>query len=113
MNSFQTSFIALIFLLAAGFSAHSQTPAEKPSAPLKAVAVLHPTPGSKVGGTVISQPGKAGGNHVILCRRERLSDALEVLRSHGVSGAVAAEPVDYVFGDVNPLMQTLRARLKT
>ena len=52
MNSFQTSFIALIFLLAAGFSAYSQTPAEKPSAPLKAVAVLHPTSGSKVGGTV-------------------------------------------------------------
>ena len=52
MNSFQTSFIALIFLLAAGFSAHSQTPAEKPSAPLKAVAVLHPSAGSKVSGTV-------------------------------------------------------------
>jgi len=52
MNSFQTSFIALIFFLAAAFTAHSQTPAEKPSAPLKAVAVLHPTSGSKVGGTV-------------------------------------------------------------
>jgi Cu/Zn superoxide dismutase len=52
MNSFQTSFIALIFLLAAGFSAHSQTPAEKSSAPLKAVAVLHPSGGSKVSGTV-------------------------------------------------------------
>ena len=52
MNSFQASFIALIFLLAAGFSAHSQTPAEKPSAPLKAVAVLHPSAGGKVSGTV-------------------------------------------------------------
>jgi superoxide dismutase, Cu-Zn family len=52
MNSFQASFIALIFLLATGFSAQSQTPAEKPSAPLKAVAVLHPTAGSKVSGTV-------------------------------------------------------------
>jgi Cu-Zn family superoxide dismutase len=52
MNSFQTSFVALIFLLVAGFSAHSQTPAEKPSAPLKAVAVLHPSAGSKVSGTV-------------------------------------------------------------
>src|SRR4030095_9068160 len=52
MNSFQPSFIALIILLAAGFSAQSQTPAEKPSAPLKAVAVLHPTAGSKVSGTV-------------------------------------------------------------
>jgi Cu-Zn family superoxide dismutase len=52
MNSFQTSFIALIFLLAVGFSAESQTPAEKPSAPLKAVAVLYPSSGSKVSGTV-------------------------------------------------------------
>src|SRR5213082_4223676 len=52
MNSFQASFIALIFLLAAGFGAQSQTPAEKPSAPLKAVAVLHPTAGNKVAGTV-------------------------------------------------------------
>src|SRR5436309_7399759 len=52
MNSFQASFIALIFLLAAGFGAQSQTPAEKPSAPLKAIAMLHPTAGNKVSGTV-------------------------------------------------------------
>jgi len=52
MKSFRPSLIALIFSLAAGFSAQSQTPAEKPSAPLKAVAVLHPTAGSKVSGTV-------------------------------------------------------------
>src|SRR6201993_1797172 len=52
MNSFRASIIALIFLLAPGFSAQSQTPAEKPAAPLKAVAVLHPTAGSKVSGTV-------------------------------------------------------------
>jgi Cu-Zn family superoxide dismutase len=52
MNSFQASFIALIFSLVAGFSAQSQTPAEKSSAPLKAVAVLHPTAGNKVSGIV-------------------------------------------------------------
>jgi Cu-Zn family superoxide dismutase len=52
MNSFQASLIALVFLLVGGFAAQSQTPAEKPSAPLKAVAVLHPTAGSKVSGTV-------------------------------------------------------------
>jgi len=52
MNSSQVSLIALAFLLVGGFSAQSQTPAEKPSAPLKAVAVLHPTAGSKVSGTV-------------------------------------------------------------
>jgi Cu-Zn family superoxide dismutase len=52
MNSFQPSVIVPIFLLAIGLSAQSQTPAEKPSAPLKAVAVLHPTTGSKVSGSV-------------------------------------------------------------
>jgi superoxide dismutase, Cu-Zn family len=52
MNSFQVSFIALIFSLVVGFTAQSQTPAEKPSGPLKAVAVLHPTAGNKVSGTV-------------------------------------------------------------
>jgi superoxide dismutase, Cu-Zn family len=52
MNSFRASVIALIFLLEAGFSAQSQTPAEKPGGPLKAVAVLYPTAGSKVSGTV-------------------------------------------------------------
>src|SRR6266487_3304632 len=52
MNSFQASFIALMFLLVAGFSTQSQTPAEKPSAPLQAIAMLHPTAGNKVSGTV-------------------------------------------------------------
>src|SRR5213075_3424684 len=52
MNSFQASFVALIFLVVSPFTARAQTPAEKPSAPLKAVAVLHPTAGSKVSGTV-------------------------------------------------------------
>jgi superoxide dismutase, Cu-Zn family len=52
MNSFQALLIALIFLVVSAFTARSQTPAEKPSAPLKAVAVLHPTAGNKVSGTV-------------------------------------------------------------
>jgi Cu-Zn family superoxide dismutase len=45
------SLIVLTFLSVA-FIAQAQTPAEKPSAPLKATAVLHPTAGNKVGGTV-------------------------------------------------------------
>ena len=52
MNSFRVSLVALVVLPFAGFATQAQTPAEKPSAPLKAVAVLHPTAGSKVGGTV-------------------------------------------------------------
>src|ERR1041384_4883812 len=52
MNSFQVSFIGLILLLVGGFTAEAQTPEQKSSAPLKAVAVLHPTAGNKVSGTV-------------------------------------------------------------
>src|SRR5262249_4519430 len=52
MNSFQTLFVVLTFLFVSTFMARSQTPAEKPSAPLKAVAVIHPTAGNKVSGTV-------------------------------------------------------------
>jgi hypothetical protein len=61
---------------------------------------------------VLSKPAAKGGQHVILCRRDQLSDAVGALREYGVQGAVAAEPVDYVFGD-NPLMQRLKATLKS
>jgi Cu-Zn family superoxide dismutase len=52
MNSFRVSLIVLVVLPFAGFTAQAQTPAEKPSAPLQAIAVLHPTAGNKVSGTV-------------------------------------------------------------
>src|SRR4030095_1297880 len=52
MNSFQVSFIGLILLLVGGFAAEAQTPEQKSSARLKAVAGLHPTAGNKVSGTV-------------------------------------------------------------
>jgi Cu-Zn family superoxide dismutase len=52
MNSFQPLLIALIFLVVGAFTGRSQTPAQKSSAPLKAVAVLQPTAGNKVSGTV-------------------------------------------------------------
>src|SRR5207244_10719985 len=50
MKMLKASLIGLTFLSVA-FAAQAQT-AEKPSAPLKAVAVLHPTAGNKVSGTV-------------------------------------------------------------
>src|SRR5262245_66530581 len=52
MNSLKWTSTALIFALLVIFTAKSQTPAQKPSAPLKAVAVIHPTAGNKVSGTV-------------------------------------------------------------
>jgi Cu-Zn family superoxide dismutase len=51
MNSSRAFLIVLTFLSLAGFSVHAQTE-EKSSAPLKAIAVLHPTAGNKVSGTV-------------------------------------------------------------
>src|SRR5439155_20140757 len=51
MNAFPASLVVLTFLSFPGFIAQAQ-PEEKSSAPLKAVAVLHPTAGNKVSGTV-------------------------------------------------------------
>lgn len=44
--------MAPIILFLAAVSAQAQTPEPKSSAPLKAIAVLHPTTGNKVAGTV-------------------------------------------------------------
>jgi len=52
MNSFHAWLITGMFLCFVGFTTQAQTPEEKSSAPLKAVAVLHPTAGNKVSGTV-------------------------------------------------------------
>jgi Cu-Zn family superoxide dismutase len=52
MNSLRGSLIGLAFLSLAALTGQAQTPAEKPSAPLKATAVLHSAAGNKVSGTV-------------------------------------------------------------
>src|SRR5204862_1130429 len=52
MNLFPISLITLIFLPLTSSIALAQATVEKPSAPLKAIAVVHPTEGSKVSGTV-------------------------------------------------------------
>jgi len=53
MNSFPRWLIAPIILsLTVVVPARAQTPQEKPPTPLKAIAVLHPTEGNKVSGTV-------------------------------------------------------------
>src|SRR2546421_4431568 len=60
MNSFTRWLIALIFLSLTAMTARAQAPEEKSSAPLKAVAVLQPTQGSKVSGTVTFTEGADG-----------------------------------------------------
>jgi ATP phosphoribosyltransferase len=59
--------------------------------------------------TVISRDG---GETSILCPRERLSDAIGLLRAKGLENAVAVEAADYVFAEANPPMQRLTAALK-
>ncbi len=43
----------MVLLLVGGSVAQAQTPEQKSSTPLKAVAVVYPTAGNKVGGTVV------------------------------------------------------------
>jgi superoxide dismutase, Cu-Zn family len=52
MNLFSVWLIALVFLPLAAVSAPAQETEETPSAPLKAIAILYPTEGNKVSGTV-------------------------------------------------------------
>jgi ATP phosphoribosyltransferase len=54
-----------------------------------------------------------GGETSILCPRATLSDAMELLREKGIENAVAAAPADYIFTGSDPLMQRLKAALKT
>ena len=51
MNAFRAPLLGFTFFLFLGLIARAQTE-EKSSAPLKATAVLHPTAGNKVSGTV-------------------------------------------------------------
>ena len=53
-----------------------------------------------------------GAEHVLLCPRNRLSEAVAVLRGKGVDASVAAERADYIFGEVNQLTTRLRQALK-
>ena len=56
MNSFRVSFIGLVLASFAGLIALAQTPAAKSAASSKAIAVLQPTAGNKVTGTVTFTP---------------------------------------------------------
>src|SRR5215475_12708903 len=63
MNSFRVFFIGLMSLSFAGLIALAQTPSAKSATSSKAIAVLHPTAGNKVAGTVTFTP-VAGGVQV-------------------------------------------------
>jgi superoxide dismutase, Cu-Zn family len=52
MNLFPTWVITLVFLSLTAITARAQVPEEKSSAPLQAIALLHPTEGNKISGTI-------------------------------------------------------------
>ncbi len=56
MNFLRASFIGLTVLLLGGSIGLAQTPAPKSAASAKGIAVLHPTAGNKVAGTVTFTP---------------------------------------------------------
>lgn len=56
--------------------------------------------------SVLSRPavGNAAGEYAILCPRNALMEAIEVLRANGTDGAVTAQDSDYVFEKNDPLV---------
>jgi ATP phosphoribosyltransferase len=67
----------------------------------------------KTGLSVLSRParGNAGGEYSLLCPREKLSEAITILRRRGAGGAVTAQTVDYVFETEDPLVAAFEAIL--
>ena len=63
-----------------------------------------------MGCTVLSRNGTS--EREVLCPRERLSDAVEVLRAKGMEASVVAERADYIFGEGNPVIERLSAALR-
>jgi len=64
------------------------------------------------GASLLSRPASAQGEHVILCPRGKLMDALEVLRARGIKGAVTVHEADYAFVAQNAMMEKLQAALR-
>jgi ATP phosphoribosyltransferase len=66
------------------------------------------------GCSLLSRPaeGNRAGEYAILCPRNRLMDAMGVLRGRGIDEAVTVHEAEYVFANGNPLAEKLRAALK-
>jgi ATP phosphoribosyltransferase len=78
----------------------------KPDAALAAAA--------KIGVTLLSRParGNAGGEYSLLCPREKLAEAVTILRRRGADGVVTAQTVDYVFETEDPLVAEFESLLR-
>ena len=53
-----------------------------------------------------------GSEHVLLCPRSRLSEAVGFLRGKGIDASAVADRADYVFAEINQLGNRLRQALK-
>ncbi len=78
--------------------------AQIPAKSVKVVKALS----AKTGCTLLSQPKGGAGDYAFLCPKEKVMDALDLLRDAGVATAVSAEAADYVFGEHNPAFGRLR-----
>ncbi|HEY5336858.1 MAG TPA: ATP phosphoribosyltransferase, partial [Rhizomicrobium sp.] len=78
----------------------------KPDAALGALA--------KIGVSVLSRhsKGNAAGEHALLCPREKLTEAITLLRKRGASGSVTAQTVDYVFETEDPMIAAFAKLVK-
>jgi ATP phosphoribosyltransferase len=62
--------------------------------------------------SVLSRPGSGeSGNYALLCPCSKLMDALASLRAQGCTDAVAAQDVEYIFENENPVYARLIAAL--
>jgi ATP phosphoribosyltransferase len=67
----------------------------------------------RLGTSILSQPadGNALGECAILCPREHLMSAVNMLRECGYAGTVTAEDADYIFQPDDPLLGTFDSSL--
>ena len=77
----------------------------KPDAALAAVA--------KIGVGILSRPAKANrdSEYALLCPREKLTEAITILRRRAAAGSITAQTVDYVFETEDPLVAAFEAQL--
>ncbi len=75
--------------------------------PANAVAIL-----AELSSLGVSLLGTGAGMHSLLCPRDQLPAAIAALRANNIKGHIAAERVEYVFGENNPPFARLTAALE-
>ncbi|MBV9330109.1 MAG: ATP phosphoribosyltransferase [Alphaproteobacteria bacterium] len=65
------------------------------------------------GTTVLSRPPAGGGEFSLLCARDRLGEATQILRARGCNAPATVHDIDYVFDKANPLFASLSEALKS